>query len=137
MIPGLNKIGKILLALAAIVIIIFANITAQDREERHPGKLYKERAHEKDRKETVVKVRENYREVIVKDKHYFFREGIFYERGPKGFAAVTAPLGARIDILPVGFRIVHVRRVKYYLLRGVYYRFLPRERVYVVVKVPL
>lgn len=78
----------------------------------------------------------DYREIIVKDRHYFYRDGYFYDRGPGGYIRITAPFGARIAFLPRGYEIVKIRRENYYLFGGIYYRYLPRERVYVVVERP-
>lgn len=78
----------------------------------------------------------NYREVIVRDRHYFYRDGYFYDRGPRGYVRIGAPIGARIVFLPRGYEIVRVGRARFYVFGGVYYNYLPREKVYVVVERP-
>ena len=115
--------------LTTFLFLLPNSINAQSR------KFHKERT--KVRRERVVKHKVVYKEVIVKKNHYFYREGYFYNKGPKGYIKVVAPIGARITLLPHGYKIVRVHRVKYYVFGGVYYRFYPREKVYVVVKTPL
>jgi Family of unknown function (DUF6515) len=88
------------------------------------------------KKEIIVKKNGNYKEIIVKNRHYFYREGYFYENGPKGYVKVVAPIDARITLLPMGYKVVRVHRVRYYLFDGVYYRYFPHEKVYVVVAAP-
>jgi len=125
----INNLITVTIFMAALLFILPSNTNAQEREY-HRGKV-------KDRRERIVKRNVEYKEVIVKKRHYFFREGYFYERGRKGYVKVVAPIGARITLLPHGYKIVRVHRVKYYVFGGVYYRFYPREKVYVVVKTPL
>ena len=125
----INNLITVTIFMAALLFILPSNTNAQEREYRR-GKV-------KDRRERIVKHNVEYKEVIVKKRHYFFREGYFYERGRKGYVKVVAPIGARITLLPHGYKIVRVHRVKYYVFGGVYYRFYPREKVYVVVKTPL
>jgi len=115
--------------LTAFLFMLPSNTNAQDRE------VHRERV--KDRRERIVKRNIEYKEVVVKKRHYFYREGYFYDRGSKGYVKVVAPIGARITLLPHGYKIVRVHRLRYYLFGGVYYRFYPREKVYVVVKAPL
>ena len=125
------RIGGICVITAALLLSLSSSIYAQTREQVH------RRDRIRDRKVVVVNRERDYREIVVERKHYFYRDGYFYDRRPEGFIKVVAPLGARITLLPHGYRIVHVRRVKYYFFGGIYYRFLPRERVFVVVKAPL
>ncbi len=123
----MNKIKFSLTFVISTILIlnIYSNNFAQERREH------------RERERVVVKHNDAYKEVIVKEKHYFFRKGIFYERGPNGYVIVTAPIGAGIDVLPIGCKIIRVRKVKYYFFGGVYYRFFPRKNIYVVVEKPL
>ncbi len=115
--------------ITAFLFMLPSNTNAQDRE------VHRERV--KDRRERVVKRNIEYKDIVVEKRHYFYREGYFYDRGPKGYVKVVAPIGARITLLPHGYKIVRIHRLRYYLFGGVYYRFYPREKVYVVVKAPL
>ena len=125
----INNLIAALLFLSALLLALPGSANAQSKE--YYGKRVK------DRKEKIVKRNLEYREVIVKKRHYFYREGYFYDGGPKGYVKVIAPIGARITLLPHGYKIVRFHRIKYYSFGGVYYRFYPREKVYVVVKAPL
>lgn len=122
----MKKKSGIQIAIWMIIALIFAvpaNTSAQVR--RHVVK-----------KEVVVKHDKGYKEVVVKEKHYFYRDGYFYDMRHEGYVKIAAPIGARITILPRGYKIVRMHRVKYFLFGGIYYRYLPHERVYVVVKEP-
>ena len=119
--------------LAIVLIVILAtNINAQEKERRERGgkKVVT-------KKEVVVKRHNEYREVVVKDRHYFYREGYFYDRRPQGYVKIEAPIGAEITLLPAGYKVVRVHRVRYYLFGGIYYKFYPKRKVYVVVNAPL
>ncbi len=119
-----------LIIIIALMIALVSTSSAQTRGiERHRGARVRERV--------VVRQPVNYKEVIVSNKHYFFRNGIFYERRHIGFVAVVAPIGARIAVLPLGYKAVRIRRTKYFFFGGVYYKFLPQERVYCVVQRPI
>lgn len=127
------KISSRLFIIAAILLSLTVNISAQNRKKD----LREKKAKVKYRKEVTVKHDVMYKEILVKKKHYFYREGYFYDRRPEGYVKIVAPIGARIRLLPHGYKIVRVHRAKYYLYAGVYYRLIPRERVYVVVNTPL
>jgi Ni/Co efflux regulator RcnB len=142
-----SKISRIILLAAAMLFTMPMTDYAQDHgkdngehrghSERHDMDNHGRRDMDNGRKgKVVVRHDDNYREVIVKDRHVFYRGGAFYERRPSGYAVVDAPIGARIEILPGGYKIIRHNRLKYYLFGGIYYRFLPRERVYVVVSAP-
>lgn len=60
--------------------------------------------------------------VAVGPKHYYYHAGVFYRKGPKGYAVVLAPRGAVVMHLPAGFRSRIVAGVTYYVFAGVYYR---------------
>ena len=124
-----NNLIAAVFFLSAVLLVLPSSASAQNR------KYHRERV--KDRRERIVKRNVEYREVVVKKKHYFYCEGYFYDRGPKGYVKVVAPIGARIALLPHGYKIVRFHRIKYYVFGGVYYRFYPREKVYIVVKTPL
>jgi hypothetical protein len=125
----INNLIAAVLFLSAVLLVLPGSANAQNRE------YHRERV--KDRRERIVRRNVEYREVIVKKRHYFYREGYYYNRGPKGYVKIVAPIGARITLLPHGYKIVRFHRVKYYVFGDVYYRFYPREKVYVVVKAPL
>ena len=72
--------------------------------------------------------------VVVKDRRYFFRDGVFYRHGLQGYIAVQAPIGAVMVSLPIGSYTVVVAGTEYNVYGGVYYRHVPRG--YEVVKRP-
>lgn len=72
--------------------------------------------------------------VSVGPKRYHFHAGVFYKRGPRGYAVVRAPLGAVIMHLPVGYHTMIVAGATYFLFAGVYYR--RASSGYVVVEAP-
>lgn len=123
--------GFSLLAVA-LVLLIASNINAQERERRE--KTRKKVVH---RKEVVVRHKVEYRDIIVKKRHYFYREGYFYDRRPEGYVKVEAPIGASITVLPVGYKAIKVHRIRYYVFGGIYYKYYPKRKVYVVVRAPL
>jgi Family of unknown function (DUF6515) len=116
----------------ALIIILATNINAQERERKE-----KRRKKAVTKKEVLVKRQNEYRDVVVKDRHYFYREGYFYDRRPEGYVKIKAPIGAEITLLPTGYKVVRVHRVRYYLFGGIYYKFYPKRKVYVVVNAPL
>ena len=115
--------------LALLMVFLFAfnaNTYAQHRDRRENARAYKR---------GVIEHNE-YRDIVVKDRHYFYRGGYFYDRRPEGYVKVVAPFGARISILPRGYEVIRVHRHKYFRFGGIFYQFLPREKVYVVVQAP-
>ncbi len=75
-------------------------------------------------------------QIMVNQHPYFYFNGIFYQTGPGGFFVTRAPLGARISILPFGYATLQIGTVPYYYYYGTYYRYLPEEKVYLVVEPP-
>lgn len=121
----MTKFGWIIFLGAILLLNICSSSFAQER--RVP----------REKRRVEVKTHNNCNEIIVKERHYFFRSGIFYEKGSKGYIGVTAPVGARINVLPLGYKIIRRKRATFYFFGGAYYRFIPREKIYVVVEKPL
>lgn len=78
----------------------------------------------------------NYVNVAVGPRRYFYHGGIFYSRVGKSYTIVRAPLGARIAVLPVGYARIRIGGLDYFYFHDVYYRYIPADRVYVVVEKP-
>jgi len=72
--------------------------------------------------------------VNVGPDRYYFNTGVFYRKGPRGYAVVRAPIGAVVMHLPVGYHTLVVAGVTYFLFADVYYRKAPSG--YVVVGAP-
>ncbi len=89
------------------------------------------------RRERVVAIERGARtRMVVQGREYFYGEGKFYVRGPRGYVVAAAPVGARLGVLAPGFVTVRIGRMPLFLSFGTYYRFDPIERVYVVVSPP-
>ena len=78
----------------------------------------------------------HYETIVVHKNNYFYNNGFFYRRGPRGYAVIGAPIGARIRVMPLGYSVIKFGGLSYYYLNGVYYNFIPSENVYVVVNKP-
>lgn len=78
----------------------------------------------------------HYETVVVRKNTYFYHNGFFFKRGPRGYAIIKPPIGARIRVLPLGYTIVKFGGLSYYYLNGAYYNYIPSENVYVVIEKP-
>ena len=76
------------------------------------------------------------REIHVHRDSYWYRGGIFYSPGVRGYDVVRAPIGAWVEVLPRGYHRVRVGLNLYYVFNNDYYRWDPARRVYVVVQEP-
>ena len=79
---------------------------------------------------------ESYRRIRYRDRDYYFHGREFYERRRDGYVVARPPIGFRIDFLPEGYRVVRYRRIRYYVVGGMYFRFMPSTGVYISVKAP-
>jgi len=113
--------------ISVLFLVLTVNINAQDHNQN---------GQEKHKKNEVVG-KDNYRDVSVKDKHYYYREGSFYDKRDNGYSKVEAPIDARITELPHGYKTMRYHKAKYYSFGGIYYKFSPSEKVYVVVHAPI
>jgi len=121
----LFKLSGLSFIVTVLLLILMVNINAQDNKGQ-----------EKHKKNDVIG-KDNYRDVSVKDKHYYYREGSFYDKRDNGYSKVEAPIDARITMLPHGYKTIRYHKTKYYRFGGVYYKFSPSEKVYVVVQAPM
>lgn len=53
---------------------------------------------------------------------YYYHAGVFYKFGINGYVVVTAPLGAVVPVLPVGFEVTVINGTTYYICHGNHYR---------------
>ena len=121
----LFKLSGLSFIVTVLLLILMVNINAQDNKGQ-----------EKHKKNDVIG-KDNYRDVSVKDKHYYYREGSFYDKRDNGYSKVEAPIDARITMLPHGYKTIRYHKTKYYRFGGVYYKFSPSEKVYVVIQAPM
>ena len=73
------------------------------------------------------------RTVVVGGKRHFYASGIFYEKHPRGYVIVRAPIGARVGVLPPGHLRVVLGGTVYFNYYGTYYQLDPARGDYVVV----
>ena len=146
-----KNVLRLILTLIIISLSISLSLYAQDRGERkhhdhgrHEGWYKKEDRNEHYRRDDryerdahVVRRDDRlYRRYRYGDHDYFYRDGRFYEWRDRDYVVATPPIGLRISVLPQGCRVIYHRRLRYFLFGGIYYRFLPGVRMYVVVKAP-
>jgi len=139
----LFKLSRILFMAGAVLFFLSMTNNAQDRG--HGGDAHQDHAakhdvvHHAHRGKVRVAPRHDdaYRDVVVNNRHFFYRGGSFYERGPNGYVIATAPIGARIDVLPGGYRVIRRHGARFFLFGGIYYQFDPVTHVYIVVNAPL
>ena len=74
--------------------------------------------------------------MIVGGREYFYGDGRFYRYGPRGYAVVSAPIGARLRVLPAGYVSFRIGRIPFFFALDTYYMFDPVARMYVVVEPP-
>lgn len=63
--------------------------------------------------------------------NYFFHDGLFYQKALSGYLVVSAPIGAFVLSLPIGYRTVIVNETPYYVYNDTYY--VKEGKGYVVV----
>ena len=123
----LFKLSGFSFIVAVLLLSLTVNINAQDHNQK---------GQEKHKKNEVVG-KDNYKDVSVRDKHYYYREGSFYDKRDNGYSKIDAPIDARISVLPHGYKTIRSHKTKYYSFGGIYYKFSPSEKVYVVVHSPM
>lgn len=67
---------------------------------------------------------------------FFYSNGVFYRRHPRGYIVVRPIIGLRVRSLPYGFTTVYFGAVPYYYYYGTYYTFDPRTHEYIVCDKP-
>lgn len=53
---------------------------------------------------------------------YFFNDGVFYRRTATNYIVVNAPVGARVKVLPIGYRKEIINNKFYYFYKNVCYQ---------------
>jgi Family of unknown function (DUF6515) len=118
------------LTLMGIILLSFLIISTINAQARRGHVVVRKR---------VVRVEHlppHYETIVIHKKNYFYNNGFFYRRGPRGYSIIRAPIGARLRVLPVGYTIVKFGGLSYYYFNGAYYYYVPAENVYVVVEKP-
>lgn len=68
--------------------------------------------------------------------HYHYHGGYFYRKGANGYKVVVAPVGARVTVLPSGYKRIRTANKVYFAYEGTYYVRDKKRGDYVVVKRP-
>lgn len=142
-----NLIKLILVIISALVIALPMYTYAQrvidkhqdhDRQQKNykHGDEHRSRSSNYKGRQHVYRVDKDYRRVTFKDKDYYIHGDGFYEMTHEKYAVIKPPIGFRISFLPRGYRLVRYKRIRYYVFGGVYFRFVPKERVYISVNAP-
>lgn len=84
----------------------------------------------------VDRVPRNHVVIPYRGDRYYFQGGVWYRPSGPRFVVVTPPLGLTVSILPPLYTTLWVGGAPYYYADGVYYRWRPVERHYVVVEPP-
>jgi len=75
--------------------------------------------------------------VVVRDSsRYYYKGGVYYLQGPKGFQVILPPVGCRIQGLPLGYRRVPVGENIYFYYFGTFYKQSANSDNYDIVKAP-
>ncbi len=123
----------ILALLAGFLAVGTPDVTAQghrkpqvvQRHQEHPGPRFQ--------KKMIRQLPRGYTKAAFGGKMFFHRDGIFYRPTPGGYVAITGPVGYRVNRIPALAVKVRIGPVEFYYHYGTYYRYVPEERVYVVV----
>ncbi|MFQ5441175.1 MAG: DUF6515 family protein [Thermodesulfobacteriota bacterium] len=82
----------------------------------------------------VRRLPRKHRRIVVRDREYYYRRGIFYYRGPRGVVVVGPPIGTVVPRLGIGFRTLWYGGFLYYYYGDIFYRRAPGG--FVVVEPP-
>ncbi len=82
----------------------------------------------------VVTVPSSHRVVRVGKTRYYFHDGVYYRKKPRGYVVVAPPRGAVVVGIPQGCKRVRVGGVVYYSWSGAWYKKAPGG--YIVVQAP-
>lgn len=126
-----------LMVLLGVFLLSFSTDTFAQRREKKSQREKTVVVKKPDRHSAkVVKLPAGHKTIVVGSAHYYYHQGVFYERSSSGYMVVRAPVGARIAALPAGYLTVHIGAGTHYYYYGTYYRYDPVERVYVVIEPP-
>ena len=78
----------------------------------------------------------NYVRVVVGGYPYYYFEGVYYKPYSSGYVVVSAPIGALVAALPIGFIAFNLAPYTYYYVNDTYYLWDEPRDGYVVVDKP-
>ena len=119
--PILAGIGVLLLSATCL-------LTSASADPHDGG--YHQRGHE------VRYLPPRHREIRVSGHPYYYASGMFYQPSPQGYVVVSAPIGARVNMLPPGYISFGFGTSRYFYVNTTYYLWSNQTREYVVVEKP-
>jgi hypothetical protein len=120
----------LMILIGSLVAIQPPDLRAQRRER---GEREQRRGR---RPAVVVRTPVEHARVVVGSNEYHYAHGVFYRPGPKGFIAIRGPIGARVQVLPVGYISLQIGGAPFFFYYGTYYQLDPVTREYLVVAPP-
>jgi hypothetical protein len=78
-----------------------------------------------------------YSRVMIGTSVYYYSDGVYFVGEKGAYVVVVAPIGARVGLLPYGFRSIYLGSRRYFHVNSTYYIYAPATRDYVVVKAPV
>ncbi len=67
---------------------------------------------------------------------YYHSRGVYYRYHNGNYIIIAAPIGIRVNVLPIGYRVVVIGARTYYYYEGSYYIKIENTEKYQVVKAP-
>jgi len=124
-----SKQVNIILGISILLTIQSTDVFAKKPFGLHPNKLFGGSI--LPHKSKSIFLPKSAKRIIYGGQDYFFHEGLFYKKGLSGYLVVSAPIGAFILSLPIGYRTVIVNETPYYVYNDTYY--VKKGEGYVVV----
>ena len=118
---------------------------ADRRDDRFDHRLDRRRDYREDRWENYVKFRvgmrlltlpARYHAMTVASQTYYYADGVYLIRRGNEYVVVSAPLGARLTVLPYGFRSFWIGPRRFFAFNSIYYVYEAGTKEYVVVEKP-
>lgn len=97
------------IAALAVVLLSFSTINAQSNADTS-------------KKATINSSEKTPEKITFKDVDYYIIDGVWYAKINKRFVLRTAPKGAKLKNLPKGCETKVLGGIKYYTLKGVFYK---------------
>lgn len=88
-------------------------------------------------RKVVSKAPKSHKVIVVSNKKYLYDGAVFYKSHNNGYIVCTAPIGARIKVLPVNYSRIVFRGKTFYYHFGIFYQEEKSSDEYVVVSAPL
>jgi hypothetical protein len=111
---------------------------AQHKEKKTPSKKASvQKVHSPKRvAPEIIKLPTGHKKIVIGKANYYYNSGVFYKKSTAGYVVIKAPIGARINALPVGYITVYYHGRPYFHYYGTYYAYDDTINEYVVVEAP-